>query len=139
MPKFSKPRSQRQLQMGEELRHRLSSVFLRGEFHAPELHGTSITVSEVAVSPDLKNATVYVMPLGGKDRDLVIRTLKEEAAQFRYAIGKGLHTRHVPQLTFRLDETFDNAGKIHELLRDPQVMRDLDEFGKKKPRRKKKD
>lgn len=120
------PPGQRQLRVGEEIRHALSSIFMRGELHEPELREASITVSEVRISPDLKNATAYVMPLGGGNRDEVIEALRDVAPNLRTLLGSKIHLKYTPRLSFRLDDSFDEAHRINELLQQPEVIRDLD-------------
>jgi len=120
-------RSQRQLRVGEEVRHALSTVLARGDvpwpkdFHAP----AAITVTEVKISPDLDNATVYVMPLGGKNVAETVRLMNESVGFFRFAVGKAVALRRVPKLHFRADETFEEANRIEKLLLEPEVARDL--------------
>lgn len=120
-----KPPSQRQLQVGEEIRHILSSVFMRGDFSHQDISGSSITVSEVRISPDLKNATAYVLPLGGANKEVVAAALNEGANFLRHLVSKSLRLRIAPKLSFKLDESYDNAGRISELLNHPSVARDL--------------
>ncbi|MDE3061026.1 MAG: 30S ribosome-binding factor RbfA [Pseudomonadota bacterium] len=117
---------QRHLRVGEEIRHMLSDVFMRGESNAPGLHGASITVSEVRVSPDLKNATAYVMPLGGENKEELLAALKEAAPEIRYLISKRVKLRHTPRIHFALDTSFDEAARIDRLLKKPEVARDLE-------------
>lgn len=119
------PVGQRQLRVGEEIRHALSAIFLRGELHEPELRDASITVSEVRVSPDLKNATAYVMPLGGGNRDEVVEALRELAPALRGLIGSKIRLRYTPRISFRLDNSFDEAHRINSLLQQPEVIRDI--------------
>lgn len=107
--------------MGEELRHALSRVLARGELHDPVLHDVPITVSEIRVSPDLKNATAYVVPLGGEataDEAEVLAALKRAAPFLRGVMAREVDLRHVPRLTFEADDTFDEAQRISELLRE---------------------
>ncbi len=118
--------SPRTLKVGEELRRALADIFMRGETHAPELEGYSITVSEVRVSPDLKNATVFVMPLAGKGRETLIPILKPMAPLVRALVSKKVDLRYTPKLRFELDNSFDEAGRIHQLLNDPRVKRDIE-------------
>lgn len=119
------PAGQRQLRVGEEIRHALSSIFMRDEHHEPELTGTSITVSEVRISPDLKNATVFFMPLGGHNRESVLETLKRISPSLRNMVGAKMKLRYTPRLSFQLDNSFDEAGRINHLLNDPKVRQDL--------------
>ena len=117
--------SVRQLRVGEEIRHCLAEIFGRGDLHDPDLTGVSLTVSEVRVSPDLRNATAFVMPLGGADVDKALTALTRAAPYLRGRIGKQLHLRYLPTLSFRRDPTFDAATRIDEILRSPDVVRDL--------------
>jgi ribosome-binding factor A len=121
----SRPPSQRQLQVGEEIRHLLSSIFMRGEIHNPELSSVSITVSEVRISPDLKNATAYILPLAGHNKESVLKILNENANFLRHLVSKSMRLRQAPRLGFKLDQSYDNAGRIAELLNHPTVSRDL--------------
>lgn len=125
MGKHSRPRSQRQLKVGEEVRHALSNVFMKGDFYDPNLRDVSLTVSEVRVSPDLKNATAYVMPLAGYNQEGVIEALSKAAYELRRVISSQLHLRTIPALYFKLDETFDEAERMNSLLQKPEVQRDL--------------
>jgi ribosome-binding factor A len=120
-----KPPSQRQLKVGEELRHRLVEVLARGHFRDPALASASITVTEVRVSPDLSNATAYVLELGGKDPAATVEALRRAAAYLRGQVGRGLTLRVVPQLSFAVDASFDEAARIERLLKDPKVAADL--------------
>ncbi len=113
------------LKVGEELRRALADIFMRGETHSPELEGYSITVSEVRVSPDLKNATVFVMPLAGKGRETLLTVLKPLAPQLRGILSKKVDLRYTPKLHFELDKSFDEASRIHQLLNAPDVRKDL--------------
>ncbi len=108
--------SQRQLRVGEEIRHALSSIFLQESFYEPELAGISITVSEVRVSPDLRNATVFVSPLGGNAPTGFLDCLNNVSPQIRFYLGKKIQMRFLPQLYFKLDNSYEYAKKINELL-----------------------
>lgn len=117
----NKPRrgaSQRQLKVGEVIRHALAEVFSREPLYEPELEGISITVSEVKVSPDLKNATAYVTSLGGQkeERQLMVG-LHRIAPELRRVVTSKVQLRHSPQLAFRYDESFNQAARIDTLLR----------------------
>lgn len=116
---------QRQLRVGEELRHALADILLRGECHDPRLDGASITVSEVRIGPDLKHATVYVMPLAGANKEALLEVLNAIAPHLRSLLGRKVILRYTPKLYFRLDESFDAASHIDALLKSPQVARDL--------------
>ena len=107
--------SQRQLRVGEELRHALSSVFLQESFYDESLRGVSITVSEVRVSPDLKNATAYVVPLGGDKKSGFLESLNAAAKNITYMVGKKVKLRFTPRIHFKLDDSFDNANKMENL------------------------
>lgn len=125
--KSGRPPSQRQLKVGEEIRHALSEVFMRGELHTANLGDTSITVSEVRISPDLKNATAYVLPLGGYNKENVLASLNDNASSLRKLISSRVYLKYAPRVTFRLDESFEQASRINELLQKPHVAQDLDE------------
>jgi len=119
-------RSQRQLRVGEEIRHALAAVLLRGDVPWPAgLNPPTVTVTEVKVSPDLKNATAYIMPLGGVKLKETVRAMNDGAGFFRYAIGKAVTLRHVPKFKFVADETFAAATRIEEILLNPDVAKDL--------------
>lgn len=118
--------SQRQLRVGEEVRHVLAGVFQRGDLHDPELDGVSITVSEVSVSPDLRNATVFVMPLAGIHSDDVLAGLKRAAPFLRTMLSKQMNLRTVPRLRFLIDTAFETANRINEMFHDPVVRADLE-------------
>lgn len=121
----SKGPTQRQLRVGEEMRHALSRIIERGDLHDPALAGVSITVTEVRTSPDMKNATAYVMPLGGADADAVMDGLVRATPFIRREVARFLTLRNTPRVSFALDTTFDEASHIDHLLRDPAVARDL--------------
>ena len=122
---YAKAPSQRQLRVGEELRHLLSDVLRQGSLRDPVLSGTSITVTEVRCSPDLKNATAFVLPLGGSDTAEVVAGLKRAAPFLRREVGKKLQLRYTPNLSFQADLSFDEAARIGRALQDPTVARDL--------------
>lgn len=107
----------RPLRVGEEIRHVLSDLLRRGETGAPELDGVSVTISEVRVSPDLKNATVFFMPLGGINQEEVRESLIRQAPYLRTLVGHRMSLRYVPRLHFTLDKSFENASRIDELLK----------------------
>ena len=117
--------SQRQLRVGEELRHALSMILAEGSIRDPDLSGASITVTEVRVSPDLKNATAFVMPLGGSEVALRLAALRRAAPFLRGEIARRVNLRFAPRLTFEADRSFDEAGRVEELLRGERVRRDL--------------
>ena len=118
--------SQRQLRVGEELRHALADVFGRGVLRDPDIADRSITVTEVQPSPDLKNATVYVMPLGGGDIDNLLKGLGRCAPFLTAEISKQVYLKFAPRLRFELDKSFERVDRIETLLRSPEVARDLD-------------
>lgn len=113
--------SQRQLRVGEEIRHLLAAMFMRGDVYHEQLQGLSITVTEVSVAPDMRNATAYVSPLGGKiDEDRLCDILNKESHQFNHAIAKGLTMKFTPRIAFAPDKRFDYADKIDALLKKTQ-------------------
>ena len=119
--------SQRQLRVGELIRRTLSDVLTRGEIHDPDLNRMSITVGEVRTSPDLRVATVFVLPLGGQNRDTAIEALNRNRGALRQAVNKGLTLRFSPELRFLIDETFDRMDETHRLLSQDNVRRDTGE------------
>ena len=122
----SKGPSQRQLRVGEQVRHALAAVLQRGEVRDELLERTVVSISEVRMSPDLGIATVFVTPLGGGDVDAVIKALAKNARFIRGRISPDLRQmRSMPTLRFRADTSFDNFSKIDEILRSPEVARDL--------------
>ena len=123
---MNKPPSQRQLRVGELVRHALSNALARGETRDPALDGVVITVPEVRMSPDRKIATVYVMPLGGGDREGLVKALARDAKLLRREIAGRVSLKYMPELRFRMDETFDEAARIDRLLDSDTVRRDLD-------------
>ncbi len=119
------PPTQRQLRVGEELRHVLAGVLARGELRDPALQDLSITVTQVRISPDLRNATAYVMPLGGDRAADSLAALRRAAPFLRGQVARSVDLRLVPQLDFAIDTSFDHAQRIDGLLRRPEVARDL--------------
>ena len=117
--------SQRQLRVGELIRRSLSEVLARGDVHDPDLNRLSITVGEVRTSPDLKVATVYVLPLGGTGQDDVIELLARNKGQLRSIIGKKLALKFAPDLRFRIDKTFDQMDETRRLFAQDKVRRDI--------------
>ena len=117
--------SQRQLRVGETVRHAIADILVNGSVHDPDLEGHTITVPEVRMSPDLKLATIYVMPLGGRDADKVIAALERNKKFLRGEIARRVNLKFAPDLRFRVDERFDEAERIEKLLRTPAVQRDL--------------
>ncbi|WP_375259360.1 30S ribosome-binding factor RbfA [Citreimonas sp.] len=119
--------SQRQRKVAEVIRRRLSDVLMRGDIHDPDLNRLSITVGEVRVSPDLKVATAYVVPLGGKGADEMLERLAQNKSELRRAVAKGLELKFAPELRFRLDETFDHLDEARRLFAQDAVRRDVDD------------
>lgn len=117
--------TQRQLRVGEVVRRALADALMRGETHEPELDGASITVSEVRLSPDLKIATAYVMPLGGVNGQETAKALARAKGELRRIIGKQTQLKFAPDLRFRLDETFDRYDETRRLLSEPRVVGDI--------------
>lgn len=121
-----KPPSQRQLRAGELIRHALTDILSREEFADPALHGKSITITEVRISPDLKNATAFAAPLGGEDMGKTIEALNRAAGFMRGRLSREIEMRHTPNLRFIADDSYDEARRIEELLSSERVRRDLD-------------
>ena len=119
--------SQRQLRVGELIRRTLADVLARGDVHDPDLNRLSITVGEVRTSPDLKIATAFVLPLGGKGSEDVLKLLARNKGELRRVIGKKLSLKFAPDLRFQLDETFDRMDDTRRILSQDEVRRDLDE------------
>ena len=119
--------SQRQLRVGEELRHALSEILQRQGFRDPALSSVILTVTEVRPSPDLRNATVYVAPLGGGDTDAILKGLGRAAPYLRSEVARRIHLKFAPRFTFKLDESFDTGARIDAALLSPDVARDLEE------------
>lgn len=118
--------SQRQLRVGEELRHVLAEILGRGDVRDPDLSDVTITVTEVRISPDLRNATAFVVPLGGVEVERTIAALRRAAPYLRSRIARAVQLRLVPTLSFEADTSFDYAGRIDRILHAPEVERDLD-------------
>ena len=119
--------SQRQLRVGEQIRRTLAEVLARGDVHDPELNRMSITVGEVRVSPDLKVATAYVLPLGGQGQEDALKLLARNKGELRKVAGRKLGLKFAPDLRFRLDETFDRMDDTRRMFAQDAVRRDLDE------------
>ena len=117
--------SQRQLRVGETVRHAIADILSHGSVHDPDLEGHIITVPEVRMSPDLKLATIYVMPLGGRDSGVVLAALERNKKFLRGEIARRVNLKFAPDIRFRVDERFDEAERIEKLLRTPAVQRDL--------------
>jgi ribosome-binding factor A len=123
--------SQRQLRVGEQVRHALSDLLQRGEVSDDLIEATVISVSEVRMSPDLKIATAFVAPLGARDEEAVVEALNRHARFIRGKMSPALRQmKYMPEFRFRLDTSYDNMSRIDELLRSPEVARDLDADGK---------
>ncbi|MBP2442982.1 30S ribosome-binding factor RbfA [Rhizobium leguminosarum] len=119
--------SQRMLRVGEQVRAAITQVLQRGEVRDDVIEATVISISEVRMSPDLKIATAYVTPLGVSDHSIVIEALNRHARYIRGRLGQQLRQmKYMPEVRFRDDTSFDNYKKIDELLRSPEVQRDLD-------------
>jgi ribosome-binding factor A len=117
--------NQRQLRVGELIRHALADILQRGEVHDPELEGMVVTVPEVRVMPDLKLATIFLIPLGGKGADTVVATFERHKRFLRGEIAHRINLRYAPDLRFQLDTSFEEGNRIDTLLRTPEVKRDL--------------
>lgn len=128
MPRFAAPGpSQRQLRVGEQARHALAGLFQRGEVHDERVEGTVISVSEVRMSPDLKVATAYVSPLGEADGKAIVAALNRNAKFIRGRISPVLRQlKYMPEFRFRLDTSYENFARVDQLLKSPEVARDLD-------------
>ena len=116
----------RQLRVGEEVRHGLARILARGELHDPALAQTTVTVTEARMSPDLKHATVFVMPLAGAHAPEVLAGLRRSAAYLRGLLAREVTLRFAPSLAFLLDTSFEHANRISELLHRPEVQRDVE-------------
>lgn len=121
----SKGPSQRQLRAGELLRHAIAEILMVEEIEDDELRGEIITVAEVRVSPDLRHATAFVATVGAKSNDDLARALNRHQRFFRGELSRRVELKYAPEVSFRADETGNTAGRIDELLRSPQVARDL--------------
>ncbi|SFI88152.1 30S ribosome-binding factor RbfA [Albimonas pacifica] len=119
--------SQRQLKVGELVRRAVSDVLMRGDLHDPDLERFSITVSEARMSPDLRHAEIFVMPLGGAGEDEVVALLDRNRQELRRAVTREVKLKFSPDLRFRLDRSFDRMDETRRLLADDRVKRDLDE------------
>lgn len=117
--------SQRQLRVGELVRRRLGEILARAEVHDPELNALSITVGEVRTSPDLRVATAYVMPLGGRGADGALEALRRNTGELRRLVARGLALKFAPELRFELDDTFDRIDATRALFARDAVRRDL--------------
>ena len=124
-PKSSRGPSQRQLRVGELVRHTLADLLARGEVHDPVIEGHVITIPEVRMTADLRLATIYVMPLSGRDMDSVLAAFKRNRRFLRGEIARRINLKFAPDIRFAIDERFDEAERIEKLLRTPAVRRDL--------------
>lgn len=119
--------SQRQLRVGELTRRTLSEVLARGDIHDPELNRMSITVGEVRVTPDLRIATAFVLPLGGKGQEDLLKLLARNKGELRRILGKKMGLKYAPDLRFQLDQTFDRMDDTRRMLSQDAVRRDIEE------------
>ncbi len=118
--------SQRQLRAGELIRHALAEILARGEVHDPVIEKHVITVPEVRLTPDLRLATIYVMPLGGRDTSEVLAALERNKRFLRGELAHRVNMKFAPEIRFRIDERFDEAERIEKLLRTPAIQKDID-------------
>lgn len=118
--------TQRQLRVGELIRRALSDILNRGDIHDPDLNRMSITVGEVRTSPDLKVATAFVLPLGGKDKEQALLLLRQNRYEIRRAVAKTLALKYAPEIRFLIDETFDQMDETRRILEQDDVRRDID-------------
>src|SRR5215467_233036 len=125
-PGTSQMPSQRQLRVGELVRHALADMLTRGAVHDPVIQNHLITVPEVRMTADLQLATIYVVPLGGRDADAVLAALERNKRFLRREIARRINLKFAPDIRFRIDERFDEADRIEKLLRTPAVQRDID-------------
>ena len=117
--------SQRRLRVGELIRHEVAEMLSRGDVHDPVIEAHMITVPEVRMSADLRLATIYVMPLGGRNEEDVLDALERNKRYMRGEIARRVNLKFAPEIRFRIDERFDEAERIEKLLRTPEVRRDL--------------
>jgi len=121
-----KPPGQRQLRVGERIRHILADVLRRGDLHDPLLADAAmITVTAVELGPDLKHATAYIMPLGGKNAPGVVEALNKASGYFRAQVAPELDLRYSPKISFRIDHSFEQAAHIDKILRQERVQKDI--------------
>jgi ribosome-binding factor A len=118
--------SQRQLRVGELVRHALAEMLTRGEVHDPVIEKHLVTVPEVRMTADLRLATVYVMPLGGRDTEEVVAAFERHKKFLRAELAHRINLKFAPDIRFRVDERFAEADRIEKLLHSPEVKRDLD-------------
>jgi ribosome-binding factor A len=124
-PRAKAAPSQRQLRVGELVRHALAELLMRGDIHDPELEAMTVTIPEVRMSPDLRLATAYVMPLGEADARKAVAALERNKRYIRGAVAKRVNLQFAPDVRFRIDETFDAGARVDNILRSPAVRRDL--------------
>jgi len=129
-PERMKEPSSRQLRVGEEVRHALARILERGNLHDPALAGVTVTVTEVRMTPDLRHAVAFVMPLAGEKSAEVLAGLRRGAPYLRGLVAREVKLRFAPSLAFELDTSFDHASRISELLHRAEVQRDLPPSGK---------
>jgi ribosome-binding factor A len=118
--------SQRQLRVGELIRHAMAEMLTRGDIHDPVLENHLVTIPEVRMTADLRQATIYVMPLGGRDVKEVIEALNNNRKFLRGEIAHRVNLKFAPEIRFRVDERFDEAERIEKILRTPRVRRDIE-------------
>ena len=118
--------SQRGLKVAEEIRRALSSIFQEGLFWEKELENISLTITEVRISPDLRNARVFVLPLGKEASDSLMKVLGKMIPRIRKNLSKKLRLRAIPDLTFHMDNSFDNFKQIDSLLNNPKILKDIE-------------
>jgi ribosome-binding factor A len=120
-----KQHSQRQLRVGELVRHALAEMLVRGDVHDPIIEGHMITIPEVRITADLRLATIYVMPMGGRDAEEVVAAFERHKKYLRAEIAHRVNLKFAPDIRFRVDDRFAEAERIDKLLRSPEVKRDL--------------
>ncbi|SDZ80117.1 ribosome-binding factor A [Rubrimonas cliftonensis] len=113
------------LKVGEEIRRALADALIRGDTHEPGLMGASITVSEVRVTPDLRHAIAYVMPLGGRGADEALAALGRAKGELRRSVARAMTTKYTPDLAFKLDDSYDRMDEVRRMFAQPVVARDL--------------
>ena len=122
-------RNVRLLRVGEQVRHALSEILMRGDVHDDVLASHLVSVTEVRMSPDLRHATVFVKPLLGSNEEAVLKALRTNTAYLQRAVASRVNTKYAAKLKFVPDESFDEGSHIDSLLRDPKVARDLGDEG----------
>ncbi len=118
-------RSVRLLRVGEQVRHALANILMRGDVHDETLASHLVSVTEVRMSPDLRHATVFVKPLLGQDEDVVLKALRTHTAYLQKEVARRMTTKYAAKIKFLADESFDEGGRIDRLLRDPRVAQDI--------------